>query len=132
MDTQNVKSKYLSPSGRYSESFKKHVVREYERGFLNRSELRVKYGIGGHSVILGWCRKYGKLHYPERGFRGSPMKDPQKRRIQELERQLEDARLKVIAYERLIALAEQEEGISILKKGGAKQSVSLPEPTQEK
>jgi hypothetical protein len=60
------------------------------------------------------------------------MKDPQKQRIKDLEKQLADAKLKLVAYERLIKIAEQEEGISILKKDEAKQSVSLPKPTQEK
>ena len=44
------------------------------------------------------------------------MKDPQKQRIKELEKQLEDARLKVLAYEKLISVTEKEEGIRILKK----------------
>ena len=60
------------------------------------------------------------------------MRDPQKQRIKELEKQLEDARLKVLAYEKLISVTEKEEGISILKKDAAKQLPSLPKPTQEK
>lgn len=60
------------------------------------------------------------------------MKDPQKQRIKELEKQLEDAKLKVLAYEKLISITEKEEGISILKKDAAKQLTSLPKPTQEK
>jgi transposase len=56
------------------------------------------------------------LHYPKAGALGRPMKDPQKQRIKDLEKQLADAKLKLIAYEQLIGIAEQEEGISILKK----------------
>ena len=59
------------------------------------------------------------------------MKDPQKKRIKDLEKQLEDARLKVLAYEKLISIAEREDGISILKKDAAKQLTSLPKLTQE-
>jgi transposase len=44
------------------------------------------------------------------------MKDPQKRRIKDLEKELADVKLKLLAYEKLIAIAEQAEGISILKK----------------
>jgi hypothetical protein len=47
------------------------------------------------------------------------MKDPQKHRMKELEKQLADTNLKVLAYDKLIAITEQEEGISILKKGVA-------------
>ena len=130
MENQRVRSKDVSPGGRYSESFKKKVVQEYEKGLLNKDQLQAKYGIGGNSRILYWCRKYGKLHYPEKGALGRPMKDPQKQRIKDLEKQLEEAKLKLVAYEKLIGIAEKEDGINILKKDGAKQSVSLPKPTQ--
>lgn len=131
MKDQRIKTKDVSPGGRYSESFKKKVVQEFERGILNKDELQAKYGIGGNSRILQWCRKYGKLHYPEKGALGRPMKDPQKQRIKDLEKQLEEAKLKLVAYEKLIEIAEKEDGISILKKDDAKQSVSLPKLTQE-
>lgn len=132
MSYQVIKVKGKSSHLKYSEAFKKAVVSEYERGLLNKDQIQIKYGIGGNSRVLTWCRKYGKLHYPKSGSLGRPMKDPQKRRIKELEKQLADAKLKLIAYEKLIEIAEQEEGISILKKSEAKQSGSLPEPTQEK
>ena len=121
-----------SPITRYSESFKRAVVNEYERGILNKDQIQSKYGIRGNSRVLEWCRKYGKLHYPKFSSIGRPMKDPQKQRIKELEKQLEDARLKVLAYEKLISITEKEEGISILKKDAAKQLTSLPKPTREK
>jgi transposase-like protein len=68
----------------YSEAFKHQVVREYERGFLSKEDLMNKYRIGGHSTVLQWCRKYGKLNYPKTKVPGRPMKDPQKQRIKEL------------------------------------------------
>ena len=116
----------------YTEAFKQAVVREYERGILNKDEIMRKYGIGGHTRVLEWCRKYGNLHYPQKGSTGRPMKDPQKQRIKQLEKQLEAAKLKILAYEKLISIAEQAEGISILKKDVAKQLTSLPKPTPEK
>ncbi|WP_139119583.1 IS3 family transposase [Elizabethkingia meningoseptica] len=117
MKNQDLFRKSLSPSTRYSEAFKRAVVKDYERGILNKAQIQSKYGIGGKSRVLEWCRKYGKLHYPKFSSIGRPMKDPQKQRIKELEKQLEDARLKVLAYEKLISVTEKEEGISILKKG---------------
>lgn len=133
MRNQEIRSKERRPEKRYSESFKKKVVHEYERGFLNKDEIQVKYGIGGNSRVLEWCRKYGKLHYPLKGTSiGRPMKDPQKRRIKALEIELKEAKLKLAAYEKLIAIAEQEENISIIKKDVVKQLVSLPKPTPEK
>lgn len=125
MDTREQTKKPIAPPRYYSQGFKKMVVAEYERGILNKDQLQIKYGIGGNSVILNWCRKYGKLVYPEKGNAiGRPMKDPQKQRIKELEKQLADMKLKLGAYEKLIEITEREEGISILKKDGAKQSAN--------
>jgi transposase len=113
--------KIRGPRKKYSLAFKCMVVAEYERGVLNKDRIQEKYGIGGHSRVLSWCRKFGKLHYPEKGQLGRPMKDPQKKRIKELEKQLADEKLKVLAYKKLISITEQEEGISIIKKGAAGQ-----------
>lgn len=132
MKTQDRAEILHPPVTKYSEAFKRAVVSDYEKGILNKDQIQSKYGIGGNSRVLEWCRKYGKLHYPKFSSIGRPMKDPQKQRIKELEKQLEDARLKVLAYEKLISITEKEEGISILKKDAAKQLMSLPKPTQEK
>lgn len=132
MERETIKSRKALPQARYSVAFKKKVVAEFERGFLNKDQLQVKYGLGGNSTVLKWCRKYGKLHYPEKGELGRPMKDPQKQRIKDLEKQLADAKLKIEAYQKLIEVSEAEEKISILKKDAAKRSVGLPKSTQEK
>jgi len=132
MSYKVIKLKGEASQVKYSEAFRRSVVAEYEQGRLNKDQIQAKYGIRGNSRVLEWCRRYGKLHYPKAGALGRPMRDPQKQRIKDLEKQLADAKLKLVAYEKLIKIAEQEEGISILKKDEAKQSVSLPEPTQEK
>ena len=132
MSYKVIKVKGTSSQLKYSEAFKRAVVADYERGLLNKDQIQLKYGIGGNSRVLTWCRKYGKLHYPKAGALGRPMKDPQKQRIKDLEKQLADAKLKLMAYEKLIAIAEREEGISILKKDEAKQSESLPKTIREK
>lgn len=132
MEKETLRSKNGFPPSRFSVAFKKKVVAEFERGFLNKDQLQAKYGLGGNSTVLKWCRKYGKLHYAQKGELGRPMKDPQKQRIKDLEKQLADAKLQIEAYQKLIEISEAEEKISILKKDVAKQSVSLPKPTQEK
>ena len=132
MENKSIKIKINSLPKYYSESFKKSVVKEYEKGFLNKDQIQKKYSIAGNSLVLNWCRKYGKFVYPEKGkITGRPMKDPQKERIKQLEKQLEEARLKLLAYETLISIAEKEEGISILKKDEAKQLKGLHKPTRE-
>ena len=132
MSYKVIRVKGEAPQLKYSEAFRRSVVAEYERGLLNKDQIQAKYGIQGNSRVLEWCRRYGKLHYPKAGTLGRPMKDPQKQRIKDLEKQLADAKLKLVAYEKLIEIAEQEEGISILKKDEAKQSESLPGRTQDK
>jgi transposase-like protein len=64
MDQLQITLRKSKPERRYSEAFKKQVVKEFEQGALNKDQLQVKYGIGGNSRILCWCRKYGKLAYP--------------------------------------------------------------------
>jgi len=130
-----IKKKELekgAPLSKYSEWFKRAVVIDYERGILNKDQIQQKYGIAGNSRVLEWCRIYGKLHYPKAGLTGRPMNDPQKQRIKDLEKQLEVAKLKLLAYEKLISIAEKEEGINILKKDVARQLTSLPKPIPEK
>lgn len=48
---------------RYSETFKREVVSEYEAGNSMKS-LRKKYGIKGGSTIHNWIKRYGR-----QGFR---------------------------------------------------------------
>lgn len=133
MTGQRVRLNPFSPNPRYSESFKRQVVREFEIGPLNKKQLRRKYGIKGNSTILKWCRKYGKLYYPPNsGAIGRPMKDPQKQRIKELEKTLENERLKVTAYEKLLEIIKREDGIDLLKKDAAKQLPHLPRFIDEK
>jgi len=128
MENQRVKKK----GNPYSLSFKKQVVQELDKGLLNMVELRAKYGIGGKSTISRWSKEYGNLRFNEKALVGRPMKDKLKQRIKELERQLEDEKFKVLAYETLIEIVKKEDGIDLLKKDVAKQSVSLPKPAPEK
>jgi hypothetical protein len=84
----------------------------------------VHYGIKGKSVVLEWCRKYGKFDYPKAGITGRPMKDPQKQRIKELERQLKAAQQKLRVYDKLIEVTNRELDADIIKKIEAKLSES--------
>jgi transposase len=57
------KQKKRSRNNRYSESFKIKVVKEVEKGLLNKEQARIKYGINGKSMVLYWCRQYGIEDY---------------------------------------------------------------------
>ena len=99
----------------YSQAFKLQVVREYERGNHTKDSLMSKYHIGGHSTVLQWCRKYGKLHYLDKTLPGRPLKDPQKQRIKDLEYELKQAREKILVYEKLLEVTKRETGIDVRK-----------------
>jgi len=125
MEQLTIKLKSGIPCPHYSESFKKQIVREYEQGLLNKGQLKRKYGIGGKSRVLEWCRKYGKFAYPKQTATGRPMKDPQKQRIKELESKLKAAELKLKVYDKLIEVTNRELDSDIVKKIEARLSESL-------
>jgi transposase len=131
MDNQRDKSKNDARC-KYSIAFKKQVVQEYRKGELTQVQLRAKYGIGGKSSILLWSRTYGNLRQRQKISMSKAAKNSDKQRIKTLERLLKEAQLKVVAWETLIEVIKEEDGIDLLKKDAAKQSVSLPKPTPEK
>jgi transposase len=118
------------PHQRFSEAFKKQVVREYEEGLLNKDQLQKKYGLGGNSAVLKWCRKYGKFAYESPAQNGRPMKDPQKQRIKELEKKLKAAELKLKVYDKLIEVTNRELDVDIVKKIEAELSRSLQQKSK--
>lgn len=111
----------------YSESFKRRLVRDIERGKLTRGEARRRYQIGGKHTVEDWCRKYGRFApgvLPRRTM--APAEDTSgtsaEARIRELERELADALLNVRVLNTMITIAEETYQIDIRKKLGAKQS----------
>ena len=76
---------------RYSEAFKREVVRQLEMEGLSFAAVRQKYGITGNATVQGWVRKYGS------GLRGrmirveTPEEIRQLKRLKERVRQLESA-----------------------------------------
>lgn len=124
MEQLKIRLRTGPPTRHYSESFKKQVVREFEGGLLNKDQLQVKYGLGGNSTVLKWCRKYGKFAYPKQTATGRPMKDPQKQRIKELEAKLKAAEQKLKVYDKLIEITSRELDQDIIKKIEARLSRS--------
>jgi transposase-like protein len=121
MQQLTIRIKNGQPQKKFSEVFKKEVVRDYEQGVLNKDQIQIKYGLGGNSTVLKWCRKYGKFDYPKGKSTGRPMKDPQQR-IKELEAKLKESELKVKVYEKLIEVTNRELDSDIIKKIEAKLS----------
>jgi transposase-like protein len=114
----------------YSEAFKRQVIEEYMAGGVTQAALQRKYNIGGNCAILNWRRKLGHgSSLPQEGTNFPVIKSvamnqkkevkslPElQQRIKELERQLEDEKLRAEMYERIIDKAEKELKIPIRKK----------------
>jgi transposase len=125
MENLQVRLKTKPANRHYSQAFKRQVVREFEQGLFSKNQLQRKYGIGGKSRLLQWCRKYGKFAYDSPAQSGQPMKDPQKQRIKELEKKLKDAELKLMVYDKLIEVTNRELDQDVIKKIEAELSRSL-------
>jgi len=118
----------------YPEEFKRKVVEEYLAGGCTKMDLLRKYGIKTKSGIQRWMKTLGyadansevfrKTKFDSITFSYMPSKstsdsdDPKllQKRIAELERQLQDEKLRSEAYQRMIEKAEKELHIQIRKK----------------
>lgn len=115
----------------YSQEFKLKVVEEVLLGKYSKSEASRVYGIKGKSSILEWTRQFsGEEGYDKRGkvlnsqkteVSQEKIKD-QTIKIIELEEALRKEKIKVKLSNKMIDIAEEEYGIAIRKKSGAKQS----------
>lgn len=115
----------------FTEAFKMQVLSDYYSNGCNVRATARKWGIV-HQNILQWlkdsCKNQNKdVSLPqeesETDMRSEEKQDilALQERIFQLEKSLEYERLRVSAYERLIEIVKQEDGIDVLKKDGAKQ-----------
>ena len=114
----------------YSEEFKRKVIEEYLCTGVPKMDLLRKYGIKTKSGIQRWMKKLGyteaqKISEIKFGCLTFPpvtkkidqnSNNELQKRIKQLERQLEDEKLRSEAYARMIQKAEKELKISIRKK----------------
>ena len=111
----------------YEIAFRRWLVREIEEGRTSISDAIKTYNFNpknGAALIYTWRQKYA----PEMVLALEDMTAEEKQKLaalqernKQLEKQLEDARLKNIALDLLIDIAEEKLKISIRKKPGAKQ-----------
>ena len=116
----------------YSLEFKFKVLSYYYSHGENRRNTYENFGID-KSVLRDWLKAYRiekgcvslqselekvfKMDLPQDTYDLEAMRQ----KIASLEQALEYERMRSRGYEKLIEIAEKEEGISILKKDGAKQ-----------
>ncbi len=115
----------------YSETFKLEVLRDYYSSGLSMIATAKKWGLKSHTDILRWIKCYpvdsDSLSLSAELLAELQMKKNPKSKEQLLEEEnlrlrkaLELEKLRSHAFKSLIELTEKEEGISILKKDGAK------------
>ena len=121
-------------SSHYSDDFKLRVLSDYYCSGLSENKIAQKWNLGNPSSINQWKKIWSidskELSLPEEiistyrmGGKDRGKSDEQilQERIADLEKSLAMERLRCRALEKVIEIAEHEEGISILKKGGVKQ-----------
>ena len=118
----------------YDETFKLQVLSEYYSSGMSKDFIARKYDLGDSSSINQWEKIWPidskELSLPEEiistyrmgdKYRGKSNEQILQERIAGLEKSLAMERLRCRALEKVIEIAEREEGISILKKDGVKQ-----------
>jgi transposase-like protein len=120
----------------YDREFKRKVVEEYLATGCTKMSLLRKYNIQFKSAIQTWMRmlgyrdpgsqpqifKFGQITFTSLAKQKQDTTESVElqKRILELERQLEDEKLRSEAYARMIEKAEKELKISIRKKTGTR------------
>jgi len=109
-------------------SFMRKVVHDYINGKESALEIAARYGINRHNVT-DWTHRYrtGKQPFDEIPLPAMPIEQAEadqtelEKQNQELLKKLEQAHLKITGLEIMIDIAEEQLGIDIRKKSGAKQ-----------
>ena len=132
-----MKKKRKTERGRpqvYSTEFKWKVVQEVINGEISQAEAKRKYNIKSNSAILYWTRQLSgidnyrtsrTLYLPEDRMKMKKSEISKDARIKELEAALEKEQNRSLIYEKIIEVAEEEFGLPIRKKHGAKQLEEL-------
>lgn len=115
----------------YSEEFKWKVVQDVLSGTLTKEEARRVYSIKGNCTILYWMRSFsGVKDYRSGGdVSENPMQmaETKKQReaekeIARLKQELKAERMRADLWQKVVEVAEEELGVDIRKKFGARQS----------
>ena len=135
---EEIKNEYVKRTQKdYSMSFKIQIVSEVERGILSLIDAKLRYGIQGDSTVRNWLWKYGTFDWENQI--PSKMPTTQEQKLLELEqqvkllkkqkafleKQVETADKKVIIFDMMIDLAEEEFKIPIRKKCSPEQLTSI-------
>lgn len=114
----------------YTLAFKLSVVDQVEKGEMTYRQAQERYGIQGASTVLTWLRKHGRLDWSKGASSATkvvimsdkPTKLTPDQRIKELEKQLEETKLKADFFEAVVHVMERDYGVHVSKKPRTKSS----------
>ena len=115
----------------YTEAEKLQIIEEFLQSGLTMETYQEKNGMG-HCTLSRWMTKFGFSNTSSK--QSTEMKKTQENttektvreltleaKVARLEKELKNEQLKSLAYSTMIDIAEEEFGIDIRKKAGAKQ-----------
>jgi transposase-like protein len=115
----------------FTDEFRFQVVQEYLNTGISQKALQKKFSIGGNNCINNWMRKFGtsEVTVEQINLQRTMSKEEDKTlgerkleaKVKELEKALEQERLRTLALDTMINIAERDLKISIRKKSGTKQ-----------
>ena len=116
---------------RYNGAEKLQIIAEYMKSGESMESFQKKYGMG-HCTLSRWMTKFGLSNTSQKQFnemKKAVERAPEKSqreltleaKVAQLEKKLKEEQLKSMAYSTMIDVAEEELGIDIRKKSGAKQ-----------
>ena len=118
-------------SRRYSDRDKLRLLEEFKSSGLCMYQFQRNYGMG-NTTISRWMTKFG-LSFDKNEVLMATIEEKNKptnnrstqerileARIKQLEQELKDEKIKSLAYKTMIEIAEEELGVDISKKAGAK------------
>ncbi len=111
----------------YTLAFKLEVISLVESGECTYKEAQRRFGIQGESTVLVWLRKYGTLDWKIPIVMSSPESKIKEleAKLQNLEKELKEERLKREMSDTILEVAEEQFGIAIRKKYSPKQLKDL-------
>jgi transposase-like protein len=127
-------------SQHYSEQFKRQVVQDVLEGKYSKEAARRIHGIKSKCAVLYWIRKFsGQKNYRQpsefelKSNKQKKISEQNKsRRIEELEAELNRERQRAELWKKMVEIAEEDLGIEIRKKYGAKQLFELKKKAEKR
>jgi transposase-like protein len=125
---ENKPKKRSGPDPKYSDAFKRQVVKEFYSGTESRKAISQRYGLPSANTVSKWANELRSRGEEFRDLPG-PLTSEERNdikalqsRMKELEKQLEYERLRSLGFETMIDIAEKELKIQIRKKSDTKPS----------